>query len=135
MQAHQRPTIIISSAGRTGTQFLGAKMRQMIEHCHSIHEADVLWLSRPGAWLPKIRRFGLYRMTLGKASPRYSLRALSIARITNRLSDPQVVKYIRQIRLPYMESTEEPVFLEANGQYTLLIDLLPQIFYILHGTS
>lgn len=128
MEVHERPCIFISSSGRTGTQFLGEKMQQMINQCHSIHEADVLWGSRPSEWLPKIHRFGLGRMTIGKYSSKYSLRALSLARITSRLDDSRAVEYIRGIRSAYLGSIGESVFLEANGQYALLVDLLPQAF-------
>jgi len=128
MTSIDKPAIFVASTGRTGTQFLGGKMRRMIGHCHSIHEADVLWVNRPGEWLHKIRQFGLYRMTLGKSSPRYSLRALGFARATGRLADDRAVEYLKNIRGPYIESVDEGVFLEANSQYALLIDLLPRAF-------
>ncbi len=47
---NKRPCIFITSAGRTGTQFLGYKMSHMIEDCTSIHEPDLLYISRPHEW-------------------------------------------------------------------------------------
>jgi hypothetical protein len=103
-------------------------MQQMIVGCHSIHEADVFWLNRPFEWPRKILKFGFFRMTLGKFSPRYSLRALGFARATGKLDAEQVVAYMRNIRAPYINSINSPIYLEANGQYTLLIDLIPKAF-------
>ena len=128
MTGNDQPAIFIVSGGRTGTQFLGQQMRRMIENCHSVHEADVLWINRTREWPRKIRQFGLYRMTVGKFSAKYSLRALSFARITGRIDDARAVAHMRNIRRPYMESIGKAVFLEANGQYSLLIDLIPQAF-------
>ena len=128
LNARGQRAIFVVSSGRTGTQFLGDKMRRMIADCHSIHEADVFWITRPGEWLRKIRQFGWYRMTLGKLSPRYSLRALGLARITGRFDAQRAGEAIADIRGPYMAQVAKPVFLEANGQYILLLDLLSRAF-------
>ena len=50
INAQETPAIFITSMGRTGTQFLGYKMSQMIDDCTSVHEPDVLWLDRPNEW-------------------------------------------------------------------------------------
>jgi hypothetical protein len=123
-----KPCIFITSIGRTGSQFFGSRMSELVEGCTSHHEADVLWLSQPAQWLEKFRKFGFARLTWGRLSPRYSLRALSIARQTGSISDYLARSCILECRGPLIRSTVTPIFLEANAQYSAVIDLLPDIF-------
>lgn len=127
-QIFETPCIFITSTGRTGTQFFGYNTSRMIENCISLHEPDVLWLDRPYEWYTKIKEFGLFRMTLGKVLPRYSLRVLNIARHSGRLSDAQIVEYLRHLRLRVLAHIQPAVYVEANSVYGSLVDLLPRAF-------
>ncbi|MGD2115374.1 MAG: sulfotransferase, partial [Acidobacteriota bacterium] len=128
----ERPVIFVTSLGRTGTHFFGRRLSRMIDGCHSVHDPDVVWVARPGEWWTKVRRLGFHRAVLGRFDPRTSTRALSIARQTGRVSDEQAVATLLELRRPLIEQTLEetgaPVFLEANGQLSSLVDLLPRAF-------
>lgn len=124
----EKPCIFIISTGRTATQFFGYKMADMIQECTSEHEPDVLWLNRPQEWYRKIKRFGGLRMTLGRLNPRYSLRALNVARHSCKITDSKAIDYIKQLRISILRNLTSEIYLEANSQYNGLVDLLPLSF-------
>lgn len=128
INALETPAIFITSMGRTGTQFLGHKMSQMIDDCTSVHEPDVLWLDRPNEWYKKINEHGIIRMTLGRFKTCYSLRALNIARQSGNITDSQIIIYLKQLRIGILENLKSGIYLEANAQVRGLIDLLPSAF-------
>jgi hypothetical protein len=123
-----KPCLFIASTGRTGTQFFGQMGQKIIPDCNAYHEPDVLWIDRPREWIPKIRQFGWFRMTWGRYLPRYSLRMLSIARQSGRIDDARAIDSIRAMRRDLLRNLRAAIFLEANGQYSGLLDLLPQAF-------
>lgn len=125
---YEKPYIVITSLGRTGTRFFGEKMGEVIEDCKSVHEPDVMSLDSPRELFCKIKEHGPINMTVGKFSPKYSLRSLSIARQRGVLSDENALKYIRSIRGKTLKKIKSSVFLEANLQLSALMDLFPKVF-------
>lgn len=120
--------IFLTSTGRTGTQLFGYAMSRMIEGSTSVHEPDHLWLSRPGEWWPKVKRFGIYRMTLGQLDPETSLNMLTADRIRGKVSDESAKEHLFTIRNNVIAGCTETIYIEANPQYIGLIDLIPRVF-------
>lgn len=118
--------IFITSLGRTGTNFFGDKMADMIDDCRSLHEPDVLYVDP--LLFQKIKEFGFFRMTLGKLLSRYSVRGLNIARQSGRLSDDEILPYLKDMRIRTLGNTKQSVYLEANCAWSSLPDLLSMAF-------
>lgn len=125
--ALKKPCVFIASLGRTGTQFFGRYMGRMIHGCTSAHEPDILWLTRPGDWLDKVREFGLAHMTVGRFSPRYSIGVLNVSRVRGAIDDSTATEYLRGLRAGTMKRLETDIYLESSG-YWALLDLLPKAF-------
>ena len=100
----------------------------MIPDCCSVHEPDVIWITRPREWFPKIRRFGFYRMTIGRFSPEHSVRCLSVGRQTGVLADDVIVEHLRHLREELIQHTTKPIYCEANSIFAALVDLIPKAF-------
>lgn len=122
------PCIFITSLGRTGTNFFGHKMEYMIEDCTSRHEPDTISSEPLVDIYKKIREFGFFKMTVGKFSPRYSIRSLSVARRNGRLTDHEIVAYLQQMRIKKINDLKTGIYLEANHQFSGLTDFLPLAF-------
>lgn len=128
MNGIEKPCIFLTSSGRTGTQFFGEKMIDMIEDCSSFHEPDVLWLSRPGNWISKIRSFGSRRILFGRFSAQNSVRTMNVRRHMGVLSDETIISYLIRLRADFIKSTGTNIFMEANAAFNAFVDLLPKAF-------
>jgi hypothetical protein len=128
MNPLNKPCVFVTSTGRTGTQFFGRYMSRVIEECYSIHEPDVIWIDRPSEWLGKLRAFGAWQMSVGRFSPRYSVRVLNNLRHHSRIDPELGIACLRSARQHYIEKSPNRIYLEANGQYSALLDLLTIAF-------
>jgi hypothetical protein len=124
----EKPCIFLTSTGRTGTQFLGQNMTDMIQDCESFHEPDVLWLKRPGDWFRKIRSFGSHRMILSRFNVKNSIRTLNVWRHMGKISDEDTIGCLHRLRADFIRGIEAKIFVEANAAFNAFSDLLPKAF-------
>jgi hypothetical protein len=125
----KKPCIFITSLGRTGTTFFGARMTQTIEDCTSADEPDFISGHETlREMYKKTREFGLFRVTAGRFFTHYSMRTLGVARQRGKLSDSEVIKSLRAARKRTFNNLKTNIYLEANLQLCGLTDLLPLAF-------
>jgi len=124
----EKPCIFLTSTGRTGTQFLGHNMADMIQDCESFHEPDVLWLKRPGDWSNKLRSLISHRMTWGGFSLKYSIRTLNVWRHMGKIRDEDAIGYLHCLRGNFISGIKAKIFVEANAAFNAFGDLLPKAF-------
>lgn len=128
METIENKAIFFVSLGRTGTHFLGKKMQEVIENSVSFHEIGVLDITSPFTWLKPIKEVGLWSASLGKLSPKHSLRLLSIKRIKGDIDDDTACEYIYKMRRRIIDRFPSKIFIEANQQFFGLVDLIPRVF-------
>ncbi len=120
-----KPTIFVTSLGRTGTLFFARLFEHILHSCQAFHEPDVLNLNDP---LPRIKHFGLMRMTIGKFSPMSSVRRLSVMRQAGQIGEYRAARCIFGMRKNFVDSVGADVYAESNNQLLALADLLPRVF-------
>jgi hypothetical protein len=133
----EKPTIIITSLGRTGTRFFAAMLGEVLPNVTSLHEPDVFQIvvhgqkriSRSLTRIQKqINQVGLYNLLIRKAMGQWSLIRLSDARIQGALEYNDAVKYVKKQRSRFIHHQAGSVYAESNAGYYAVIDVLPEIF-------
>jgi hypothetical protein len=124
----ERPSIIITSLGRTGTTFFSSLFKEIIPDCDSFHEPDIVQYfgtkDRIGAFLQRVKDAGPYRMVFLKLIGKWSLIKLSDARLTGQADYLSAVKQLLQQRKNFINSKNGDVYVETNGGYYGLLDVL-----------
>lgn len=128
----ERPTIIITSLGRTGTTFFSHLFREIIPNCASFHEPDIVQYfgaeNRIKAFLERVKDAGIYNMVLLKLMGKWTLINVSDSRLRKELSKEGAVKELLQQRKKFIESKHGTVYVESNAGYYGLLDILPDVF-------
>lgn len=126
-----KKSVLITSAGRTGTAFLADLFGRIVEQCDSFHEPDVFKRIALGSLLAHwgaVRNFGLFQYTLGKVCGKGGIRSLSVARIANRLPSEVIASALLEQRRKFVDALPGPVYVESSNQLHGLIDIIPLVF-------
>ena len=128
-----KPTIIITSLGRTGTKFFAKFFQEVIPTSTSIHEPDVFTIGNLDNKHEKIEHlvvqigqaglFNLFRKLLG----RWSLVSLSDSRLRGASARKIEKSFFRQ-RQKFINSRPGRVYIESSFGYYGLIDILSNVF-------
>lgn len=113
--------VFIVSGGRTGTQFFGDLLSEMIEGAYSVHEPDLANPLDVPRMSRAIRQFGLWHMVVGRALGLTGIRNLSQRRIQGKLSSAAAIEAIRRQRTPYYDTIAAPLIVESYPQWYGLI--------------
>jgi hypothetical protein len=131
----KKPTIIITSLGRTGTMFFYTLFRDVIPDCTALHEPDVFKIvryretdERIKQMLAQIREVGVYHLVIRKALGRWSLVRLSDARLRGELGHTETVQRVLSQRKRFVDSRSGSVYVESSFAYYGLIDILKDVF-------
>jgi hypothetical protein len=128
----EKPTILVTSIGRTGTEFFSKLFADIIPDCTSLHEPNtiVLTIDKVGLeqYVQQIRRAGIWRMVFLKALGKWSLAKLSDARFLGNLSYHQAVSDLSGQRMGFISKMPGSVYVEANLGYYGLLDVIPAVF-------
>ncbi|MBY6217869.1 hypothetical protein [Qipengyuania aquimaris] len=117
----------IASGGRTGTQFLGDLLADVIEDCHSEHEPD-LFLGLNRKTLERVRFFGLWHMVFGRALGRTGVRSLGSAYLKNRIPKQEAITAIASQRDKYHATVRQDLVIESHYAWWTFAPLLQQVF-------
>jgi len=126
-----KPTILITSLGRTGTQFLAKLFADILPGSTSLHEPDIFQGTAPDRWaqyLEQVRRAGAFRMVFQKALGTWTLVRLSDQRFSGRLGPQPAARSLDAQRRAFIEEMPGSVYVEANVGYYGLLDITPQVF-------
>lgn len=131
----EKPTIIVTSIGRTGTKFFHTLFREIISDGTVLHEPDFFKIVRYKGLYERIRQIfkqirevGAYNLVVRKALGQWSLVRISDDRLTERLSYEQAVAHVLDQRGNFVRSREGSIYVESNLGYYGLIDVLQDVF-------
>lgn len=126
----QKPTIIITSLGRTGTKFFATLFDSIISNSTSLHEPDVLGIepSRgPSDVIRQIREAGWRNMLWGKIRGKWSVIELSDSRVRGELELSAAIHRLTEQRGQFIHTRPGSIYIEANPGFYGLIDILPHV--------
>jgi hypothetical protein len=130
----EKPTIVITSLGRTGTKFFYALFREIIPDGTSLHEPDVLNIvqyqgagERVRQVLAQVREAGALNLIVRKALGKWGLIELSDARVRGELGYAEAAKQVLGQREGFVSSRSGSVYIEANVGYYGLIDVMKDV--------
>ena len=128
----EKSTIIITSTGRTGTDFFANLFAKVIPDCTSLHEPDIIKYSgvenRYHYLRQQIRRTGIWRMVILKALGKWTLVKISDERFQGVLEDRLAEKRLYDQRKGFIAKMPGKVYVEANLGYYGLLDIAPGVF-------
>jgi hypothetical protein len=131
----RKPTIIITSLGRTATKFFAALFGDLIPDATSIHEPDVFnffqyegTAERLRQTVKQIQEVGFYNLFVRKAFGSGSVIDLSDARVRNKLEYEEAVRRLLEQRSSFVNSRAGSIYVESNIGYYGLIDVLKDVY-------
>jgi hypothetical protein len=126
-----KPTVIITSLGRTGTKFFQLLFEEVVPDSTSLHEPDYLnfgqyrgWGERIGQVVRQLRESGVYNLAVRKSLGKWSLIELSHARVRGELDYAEAVQQVLSQRRRFVRSQRGSVYIESSSAYYGLIDVL-----------
>jgi hypothetical protein len=127
-----KPSILVTSLGRTGTQFFSRLFDHIIPGCDSFHEPDVIQYAgeknRISPLLSRIKDAGIYNMILLKLLGKWSLIRLSDGRVKREINKREAARNLYRQRAKFIQSKSGNVYIESNVGYYGLLDVLPDVF-------
>ena len=124
----EKPSIIITSGGRTGTKFFFELFNNIIQGCIVFHEPENINLKEPFDVLWKIKKFGIWNMSFKKIRGDWGITSISNRRMGGRINKNESSKLLLNERKKFVESFPERIYVEASYHYYGLIDVLPMVF-------
>lgn len=131
----EKPVVIITSLGRTGTLFFADLFDQLWPDATSLHEPDYFNFSQYEGTRARfreaarqIRESGFSNLVVRKMLGRWNLVALSDGRIKGQLSREAAARQLRQQRAHFIASRAGGVYVESSSAYYGLLDVLPLAF-------
>ena len=127
-----KPSILITSLGRTGTEFFARLFAEIMPDATSLHEPDIFQNTgvenKRIQLLQQVRRAGPWRMVFLKALGRWTLVKLSDAKFLGQLNELQAARALIGQRKGFIEGMPGSVYIEANIGYYGLLDITSQVF-------
>jgi hypothetical protein len=128
----EKPTILITSLGRTGTEFFARLFAEILPDSTSIHEPDIFQNTgvgnKWGHYFQQVRRAGIWRMVILKALGKWTLVKLSDAKFLGHLDPRQAIDGLSAQRRSFIHHAPGSIYVEANIGYYGLLDITPQVF-------
>lgn len=131
----EKPSIIITSLGRTGTKFFSILFRELIPDGTSLHEPDVLNISqyegireRSVELAKQLREAGLFNLVIRKALGKWGLIEIADERFRGAISYSEAVKKVLRQRARFIDSCPGSIYVESSIAYYGLIDVSTDIF-------
>jgi len=128
----EKNTILVTSIGRTGTEFFAKLFADIIPDCASLHEPDIIKFpgvkDRSAHYSQQIQRAGFWRMVVLKALGKWTLARLSDSKLLGKLSASEAAKNLHTQRNEFISRMPGSVYVESNLGYYGLIDVIPDVF-------
>jgi hypothetical protein len=128
-----KPSIIVTSLGRTGTKFFSLLFKEIIPDCSSFHEPDIIQYfgtsnNRIKPFIARVRDAGIYNMVFLKLLGKWSLIKVSDARLREDVSEEQAIKEVLWQRTGFINSKPGNIYVESNAGYYGLIPILNKVY-------
>jgi hypothetical protein len=131
----KKPTIIITTLGRTGTKFFHELFEEIIPDTTSLHEPDYLNFGQYRGARKRIRQAirqiqesGASNLIIRKSLGKWSLIELSDARVRRELGYAEAVQQVLNQRREFIQSQSGSVYVESSSAYYGLIDVLKDVY-------
>lgn len=126
----QKPSIIVSSIGRTGTNFLSEVFREISDDCYSLHEPDVLTLGKSRGLKhirQQLKEMGVVNF-FRKLKGGWSLAQISDKRFLGKIDSAEALRETLKQRKKFVETSPDKFYIESSIGYYGLLDLLDKTF-------
>ncbi len=131
----KKPSIIVTSLGRTGTLFFQALFQDIIPNGTSLHEPDYLNFGqyhgtgeRIRQVIRQVRESGVSNLIIKKSLGKWSLLKLSNARLRGELGYTEAVEQVLKQPREFVHSRSGLVYTESSAAYRGLIDVLKDVY-------
>lgn len=128
----EKPSILITSIGRTGTEFFSKFFEDILEDCTSLHEPDIFKYqgvdNKIEQYGNQIRLIGIWRGLILKPLGKWTLARLSDARFLNKLDFNQAYMELLFQRKSFVAKMPGSIYVESNLGYYGLLDVTPNVF-------
>ena len=124
----EKPSIIITSAGRTGTAFFFELFKNILKDSKTFHEPENINFKEISETLWKFKKFGIFNTTVKKIKGKWGITAISNRRMSREITVDEGTKLLINERKKFVESFNESIYVEASYHYYGLLDVLPNVF-------
>ncbi|MCU0679092.1 MAG: hypothetical protein MUC28_01430 [Planctomycetes bacterium] len=126
----QKPVIIISSLGRTGTTFLADFFKKNYPSAFSVHEPGVIDFAnfKTIDALKIIKHYGVINTVINKIIGKHGIIYISNQRIAGLIRLEKAAENIINLRSSYINSFNNKIYIESNYHYYGCLDVLPLVF-------
>ncbi|KAA9010397.1 hypothetical protein [Histidinibacterium aquaticum] len=119
--------VFIASGGRTGTQFFGDMLGEVISDCHSEHEPDMV-AGASRLTLDRLRRFGAWHMGPGRLMGRRGVRVVGQRLLEGRIDPETAISRLRSSRRAYHDGLNSSLIVESYYAWWMVADRIGQIW-------
>ncbi|MEM8742996.1 MAG: hypothetical protein AAGE13_16085, partial [Pseudomonadota bacterium] len=119
--------VFIASGGRTGTQFFGHRLGEILPDCHSEHEPDMV-AGLSALTFDRVRRFGAWHMGPGRALGLTGVRRLGERYLTGTISAARCFAQLRAARRAYHAGIDRGLVVESYYAWWMFAECLGEIW-------
>lgn len=123
-----KPSIFVTSTGRTGTQFFARLFGDVVPDCDALHEPGMPNFRKPDEILEAVRHFGWRHVFLDVFHPDRNVRGLSFLNNSGHIDDMRLREALYSCRAEFVSSLSGNRYVESNGALIGLINVLPTVF-------
>jgi hypothetical protein len=131
----KKPTIIITSLGRTGTKFFQVLMKSLLPQSCSLHEPDVFnffqykrGIERVSQVQAQVKEVGLYNLFIRKPLGSWSLMEVSDKRVCGAIDISAALNKVYNQRSSFVKNVSGSPYIESNAGYYGVLDILDHVF-------
>jgi hypothetical protein len=125
----QKPSIIITSSGRTGTEYFSWLLNKVVPDCTAFHEPqNITHINSVNAAAETIKNFGILNATINKFRGKWGIMALSNDRVSGLITDDEAIQRLYNERQQFIISTPGSIYGESSYHYFGITDLIPHVF-------
>ena len=131
----EKPTIIITSLGRTGTKFFKALFESQLSEACSLHEPDVFnyfqykkGKERISQVKIQLKEVGLFNLLIRKPLGHWSLINISDDRVCGSVDFSSALRKVHNQRYSFVNKVEGSPYIESNAGYYGLLDIIGQVY-------
>jgi hypothetical protein len=132
MSSIEKNVIIITSLGRTGTDFFAKLYSAILPDAIAVHEPDIFQntgiQNKWGDYLQRVRRAGVWHAVVLKALGKWTLVKISDEKLLGSLSPTQAALALLEQRRSFVKNMPGSIYVESNIGYYGLLDITPQVF-------
>lgn len=121
-----KPTIIITSLGRTGTKFFAKVFDTAVLDGTALHQPDIIGRSKP--IIKQFQDSGFINLTIRRTFGNWSLIKLSDQYIKGIITSRQAAQELYRQRAGFIESKPGSVYIESSSGYYGLVDVVGEVF-------